>query len=254
MKWLGVLKVLAHPSLLPLTISTFISIAGPGGVAEISRHAPAIANVPTLEAPIVVAPPSEPVILVLRRVPPQAPVTFQTCRSRLPSTLNSRPPRPHRILRRPDPASTDESADAVPEVTTASPTDASSEPTPPPVDDPSNGGDDTGNGGGNDNGEPSGDGEENPDGSGGDEPVCDPPGTGPGPHGGVPPGHDQNGDGIDDRCQDGAGDDGTGDSSDNDGTGDTGGDTGSDDGAGDGAGGNGGDTGDDSGDAGDCGW
>ncbi len=33
------------------------------------------------------------------------------------------------------------------------------------------------------------------------EAECDPPGTGPEPHEGVPPGHDQNGDGIDDRCQ-----------------------------------------------------
>jgi hypothetical protein len=31
--------------------------------------------------------------------------------------------------------------------------------------------------------------------------VCDPPGNGPDPHSGVPPGHDQNNDGIDDRCQ-----------------------------------------------------
>src|SRR3972149_2547590 len=37
MKWSSVLKLLAHPSLLPLALSAFISVAGPGGGAEIGR-------------------------------------------------------------------------------------------------------------------------------------------------------------------------------------------------------------------------
>src|SRR6266542_2620787 len=57
MKWLALgAKVLAHPSLLPIVLATFVSVAGPGGIAEFGR------NMPT--GPIVaVAPDSQPTLL-----------------------------------------------------------------------------------------------------------------------------------------------------------------------------------------------
>jgi hypothetical protein len=246
MKWLGMIKVVGHPSLLPLAISTFISIAGPGGVAEISRHAPAVATLPTtFDAPLVVAPPSEPLVLVLRPVPHQpgnnvAPVepaatflhaetpgeqTEPVTEISIVSDQFTSPDNPQ-----PEPVVPADEAGVTEPV--APPIDEGEDPAQPPVHEPSG---DAGNDPGNDEGDTgggTGDDGIGDDGSDGDsdEPVCDPPGTGPAPHEGVPPGHDQNGDGIDDRCQDGAGDDGSGDGSDGDGTGETGDDgTGTDD-------------------------
>src|SRR3990172_2009321 len=67
MKWSSVLKLLAHPSLLPLALSAFISVAGPGGVAEIGRHGGVIPSVVVVEdGPG--APPSQPIVFVLRDV------------------------------------------------------------------------------------------------------------------------------------------------------------------------------------------
>jgi len=217
-KRLGFLRVFAHPSVLPLAISTFISIAGPGGVAEISLHAPVVANLPTtFDAPLVVAPPSEPMVLVLHRVPAHTPsdVPDQPIAPLLdpqlpgdqsePATQTS-PVTPEALETQiPEPApaaSPDHAEGAVPEVPAAPPTDTGDEPAPPPADEPDgDAGDETGNDEGADTGEPDGDGDGNDDGAGDDEPVCDPPGTGPEPHDGVPPGHDKNDDGTDDRCQ-----------------------------------------------------
>ena len=258
MKWLGMIKVVGHPSLLPLAISTFISIAGPGGVAEIGLRAPSVANLPTtFDAPLVVAPPSEPLVLVLRPVPHQpgnnvAPVelaatflhaetpgdqTEPVTEISIVSDQFTSPDNPQ-----PEPVVPADEAGVTEPV--APPIDEGDDPAQPPVDEPSG---DTGNDPGNDEGDP-GDGTDDDsigdDGSDGDsdEPVCDPPGTGPEPHEGVPPGHDQDGDGIDDRCQDGTGDDGTGAGDDGTSSGDDGTGTG-DDGTGTGDDGTG--TGDD---------
>src|SRR6266498_3014316 len=74
MKWLTLgAKAFAHPSLLPIALATFVSVAGPGGIAEFGR------NVPT--GPIVaVAPENLPVLandpppVLVRLVHEQVPV------------------------------------------------------------------------------------------------------------------------------------------------------------------------------------
>jgi hypothetical protein len=41
MKWLALgMKMLAHPSLLPIALATFVSVAGPGGIAEFGGKCP----------------------------------------------------------------------------------------------------------------------------------------------------------------------------------------------------------------------
>ena len=40
MKWVPwAANALAHPSLLPIALATFVSVAGPGGIAEFGRNA-----------------------------------------------------------------------------------------------------------------------------------------------------------------------------------------------------------------------
>lgn len=254
MKWLGVLKFFAHPSLLPLAISTFISIAGPGGVAEISRHAPVVATVPTIDAPHVVAAPSEPLILVLRPVSPQTPPDTTSPAAPTAPVLNTQSSHDLRTLASETPPVSDgdgqpEVPDAAPvpvastEVPEDPPTNSGDESVPPVPEEPDDPiGDDTEVPGGDDSSAPDGNDDQDGDSSGDDQPVCDPPGNGPDPHDGVPPGHDQNDDGIDDRCQDATDDDTSDDGSDNDDTGnagddapndgsDNGDDAGNDDGA-----------------------
>src|SRR5438093_11671227 len=56
MKWLALgMKMLAHPSLLPIALATFVSVAGPGGIAEFGG------NMPTGQI-VAVAPQSPPVL------------------------------------------------------------------------------------------------------------------------------------------------------------------------------------------------
>jgi hypothetical protein len=244
MKWLGVLKFFAHPSLLPLAVSTFVSIAGPGGVAEISRHAPVVASVPTIDAPHVAAAPSEPLVLVLRPVSPQIPPDATSPEAPTAAILVTQAPDdglPPVTETSPVPDSGGEPAilDAGPVAVDATavpenPTPRSDvESAPPASQGPDDfngddtevpGRDDSGgpDGGDEQDGDSSGDDSSGDDSSGDQQPVCDPPGNGPDPHDGVPPGHDQNDDGIDDRCQDGTDDDTLDVGSDNDGTGNTG--------------------------------
>jgi hypothetical protein len=226
--WVSVFKMIVHPAMLPITLATFISVAGPGGFAEIGQR---VSAVPT----VTVTPDSPPAItnppaFLVRVVHEEATtVAAPTIEPDLPSALDiadeslgavdEAPDTPDEALMTIEvPASTtqpdepDNGPVVVPS-TAEEPAD-----TPSDGDTVDDGAGDVGNDGDptedddTGSGDPSEDnddvGEDNPgDGDAGngsdgaDEADCDPPGTGPDPHGGVPPGHDQNGDGIDDRCQ-----------------------------------------------------
>jgi hypothetical protein len=222
--WVSVFKMLVHPAVLPITLATFVSVAGPGGFAEIGRHVsavptvtvtpagpPTIPNPPALlvrvvhdETPAVAAPAVEPDVPELAEIADEplgaadeAPTVIEV------SAQTIQPPAPD-----------------VPSVHDDEPMVDPSTPE-EPAEDPTDGGSaDDGAGDVSDNGDPPDDDdtgtsdppEDDPDigapddaaddgSDGSDEAECDPPGTGPEPHEGVPPGHDQNGDGIDDRCQ-----------------------------------------------------
>src|SRR5947208_211316 len=66
MKWVPwAAKALAHPSLLPIALATFVSVAGPGGIAEFGRSVPTgsiVAVAP--ETPLVLANEPRPAPLV----------------------------------------------------------------------------------------------------------------------------------------------------------------------------------------------
>jgi len=245
MKWVPwAANALAHPSLLPIALATFVSVAGPGGIAEFGRNMPSGAIVAVApENPLVLANEPSPALLV-RAVHEQTPDSVG------PAVDAEAPP----------PAETDEviapshevsgtneapiaSDDHGQTVATAepvvAPTDIGQPPaganTPEqPADDPAdNGGGGDGNTGNDvdqpvDNDPPSsppddngGAGEEPPDGDSGEQPsdgagegdttgdpgegTCDVPGNGHDKHD-VEPGHDKNNDGIDDRCQPDEGD------------------------------------------------
>jgi hypothetical protein len=271
--WVSVFKVLVHPALLPISLATFISVAGPGGFAEIGHHVNAVPTVTvTPDNPPAIPNPPLFVSVVHESTPlaaapltePEAPSVFEiadespSAAAEAPATLNEVTETAPQINESPapdvPPVQDDEpiTLPTLPEAPVVTPADDG------PSDDETGDAGDDGDPPGDDNPDPGtppeddeGTGEEDPgDGEvdNGDDVQCDPPGTGPEPHDGVPPGHDQNGDGIDDRCQDdesggqdagegndpgtdGAGDDGSGDGAGGDsGTGDTGtGDTGTGD-------------------------
>src|SRR3989442_514469 len=66
MKWVPwAAKALAHPSLLPIALATFVSVAGPGGIAEFGRNMPSGAIVAVApENPLVLANEPSPALLV----------------------------------------------------------------------------------------------------------------------------------------------------------------------------------------------
>jgi hypothetical protein len=233
-KWLwgSGFKMLAHPSLLPIALATFISVAGPGGFAEIGRHVSAVPTVTvTPESPPIV--PNTSAVLV-RQVNDELPAVAEPPVEHIVATeleISDEPqfgppaeaPVTHEVALAPtevpeptiQPVGTD--TPTVPDVEPVVVPGTPEEPAGSPSDEtPSEDG--TGDAGDNDElpdgdggpesppdeGEDPGEGEPGEDdpGDGGDEVQCDPPGNGPHPHDGVPPGHDQNGDGIDDRCQD----------------------------------------------------
>src|SRR5438034_3692516 len=74
MKWVPwAANALAHPSLLPIALATFVSVAGPGGIAEFGRNMPSGAIVAVApENPLVLANEPSPALLV-RAVHEQTP-------------------------------------------------------------------------------------------------------------------------------------------------------------------------------------
>jgi hypothetical protein len=230
--WVSVFKMLVHPAMLPVTLATFVSVAGPGGFAEIGRQvaavptvtvtpdsSPAITNPPAFlvrvvheETPAVAAPAIDP------DLPSELEITDESLglAAEAPDTpdegfMTSEVPPSTTPPDEPDTSPEDDNGPVVVPSTPQEPAD-----TPPDADTVDDGADDVGDDGDppndDDTGNPPADdddvGEDDPgDGDVGDgaddtdEADCDPPGNGPDPHEGVPPGHDQNGDGIDDRCQ-----------------------------------------------------
>ena len=239
MKWMPwAASALAHPSLLPIALATFVSVAGPGGVAEIGRNMPSgsiVAVAP--QNPAVLANEPSPALLV-RVVHEQMSSSVGPVIDVLPPTAEEEVIAPSNEVSHTDEASiaSDDSGQTVP---TAEPVEQSpdsrsppavSNPTEQPADDPA----DNGAGGGDgdaggavdqpvDDDPPSsppndegGAGEEPSDGGGGEQPsdepgegdttgdpgegTCDVPGNGRDKHD-IEPGHDKNDDGVDDRCQ-----------------------------------------------------
>ena len=247
MKWVPwAAKALAHPSLLPIALATFVSVAGPGGVAEFGRNMPPgsiVAVAPENAVVLANEPPPVPLVRVVHEQTP-APVG---------PIINSEAP-PVEIEEAITPSNevtgTDEALVASEDYTHTIPTAEPVEPPPDsgeppagantreqPADDPADNG--AGGGDGNTGGEvdqpvdndpPSsppndgGSGEEPSDGDSGEQPsdrgsegdatgdpgegTCDVPGNGHEKHD-VEPGHDKNNDGIDDRCQQTEGDNGS---------------------------------------------
>src|SRR5438445_12585222 len=76
MKWVPwAANALAHPSLLPIALATFVSVAGPGGIAEFGRNMPSGAIVAVApENPLVLANEPSPALLV-RPVHKQTPAS-----------------------------------------------------------------------------------------------------------------------------------------------------------------------------------
>src|SRR5439155_22421224 len=76
MKWVPwAANALAHPSLLPIALATFVSVAGPGGIAEFGRNMPPGAIVAVApENPLVLAnePPPVPLVRVVHEQTPAA--------------------------------------------------------------------------------------------------------------------------------------------------------------------------------------
>src|SRR5438132_12789562 len=241
MKWLTLgVKMLAHPSLLPIAVATFVTMAGPGGVAEFGRTitpgpivaaAPESPRIPVSEHPaallvrVVHEPGPAPVAPVVEAETPQPTRTEEVASEAVNLSAN-------------DQASADNQHD--PQISPAAEVNQQ----PPAIGGPLVGPDtpqhaaddraDNGGGGGagdagNDGDQPAdeddgsvtpppnngGAGEEPSGGNGGDttgdsgdtgEDASDVPGNGQDKHP-VEPGHDKNNDGVDDRCQQNGGDD-----------------------------------------------
>jgi len=210
--WLSIVRTFGHASLLPLAVATFVSVAGPGGFAEIGRD---VTGVPTLavvseSAPVVAdeqlallvsAIHAEPPAAVLEVGAPEAvknpieSLSTETVAADTPEEVVSTVQVPEEVTQ-PAPPDAPPAQDDEPVVDPGTPEQPADSP-------PEDGSEDAGDTGDTPPADDTGSGDPPADipGDGTDEPVCDPPGTGPAPHDGVPPGHDQNGDGIDDRCQ-----------------------------------------------------
>jgi len=244
MKWVpwGV-KMLGHPSLLPIVLAMFVTVAGPGGVAELGHNMPAdpiVAVAPNTPS----APADEHTDVLLVRVVHE---TGLASVGPVGEAETSKPAETEELVATAlaDPSGTDQGPAGIQDhqqITPGAepdqrPPDAGDPPdvsNPPdqPADDPA---DNTGGGAGDagddadhpaDDDAPSdsppqdegGAGEEPPDGNRGDNgtgnaggDACDVPGNGHDKHD-VEPGHDKNNDGIDDRCEpDQGGDEGTAD-------------------------------------------
>src|SRR2546428_727342 len=209
MKWVPwAAKALAHPSLLPIALATFVSVAGPGGIAEFGR------SVPT--GSIVAVAPETP--LVLANEPRPAPLG-RVAHEQTPASVGPV------IAAERTPLATEEVIDPSHELTgtdeVSMPSDDHGQTAPNSitVEVPTEDGDEgtvadecevQGNGHDKHDVEPGHD--KNNDGiddrcepdEGGDEGTaddqCDVPGNGHDDHP-VEPGHDKDGDGIDNRCQ-----------------------------------------------------
>ena len=245
MKWVPwAANALAHPSLLPIALATFVSVAGPGGIAEFGRNMPSGAIVAVApENPLVLANEPSPALLV-RAVHEQTPASVgpvvdagapppaETDKVIAPSNevsgTNETP------IASDDHGQTVATAEPVVAPTAIGQPPAGANTPEQPADDPAdNGGGGDGNTGDDvdqpvDNDPPSsppddngGAGEAPSDGDSGEQPsdgasegdttrdpgegTCDVPGNGHDKHD-VEPGHDKNNDGIDDRCQPDEGD------------------------------------------------
>jgi hypothetical protein len=219
-------KILAQPALLPVALATFVSLAGPGGIAEISHNVTAVPTVVvTTDSPTFVASVHSGALLiqveerpssiapVFETEPPSAPPTEEVVStvSQAPGagggeaiTQDTGPSAPA-----PEPVdggepTTDSNTPSQPAATPNDSPDGDTPASPvtdpqappdgnPEPENPADDGDKVGDqppadDGGDDVGDPTNEG------------PCDVPGNGHDKHE-VEPGHDKNNDGIDDRCQ-----------------------------------------------------
>jgi hypothetical protein len=235
MKWLprGA-KVLAHPSLLPIALATFVSVAGPGGIAEFGSNMPTgtIVAVAPESPPALVS--EQPDALLVRVVLEQTAPVGPVVEAETPQTSGTE----ELVATAGDASATDErvaGTEGDPQIAPALEPDQQSPDSgdPPadsntpeqPEDNPNNTGGGAGDAG-DDGDQPADDGGSvtppQDDGNAGEEPrdgdsggngtddtsegACDIPGNGHEKQD-LEPGHDKNNDGIDDRCQQDEGDD-----------------------------------------------